>query len=128
MGYLTNQWIGKGTGEKSRKYSPVPVSVEARAAKQTPGRIERGIKLEIKGTRGDLSYQVLSMTQREADEIVARVLEACSDERRLAVAVEALRGLSDGELVRALSAALKLRSSSTEKKSPRRENAKANGV
>lgn len=97
MAKITNQWLNRGQGRRSRSFSPVNVEVNAVNPSTTWSK-QNGIAVEITAKRVNQQYQELYLTTADAEKVAQSVLQACGDEYRLRVAEELLDRISDADL------------------------------
>ncbi len=112
MGFISNQWLNRGYGLRTRKYNPVPVNISACTPSDAWSQ-QKEVRVEVIARRASNEYQTLHLTRAEAEKAAESILDACSPEVKAKVVLKVLRQLSDSELIRLLAADLKSRTKST---------------
>ena len=108
MGFVSNQWLGRGTGLRNRSYRPVPVSIACKEANDAwSRRNEVAIEFTARQTNGE--YQTLHLSQAEADKVGATIVSCMSQGGRETLVPSLLRDLTDAKLLKALAADLRKR-------------------
>jgi hypothetical protein len=108
VGYISNQWLGRGQGLRNRSYHPVAVSISAdRAVDNWSER--NAINLEFTARRTNGEYQTVHLSQAEADAITPTIVACISRKRREELLLMLLRELSHARLLRVLALDLRKR-------------------
>jgi hypothetical protein len=114
MGFVSNQWLGRGMGIRNRKYRPVPVSIACDNASDRWSR-DNKVLIEFTARRPNGEYQTLHLSQAETDGSCAALASCASGRVRQKLLASLLRDLSDVELLKALSIDLNRRVRRAEK-------------
>ncbi len=108
MGFITNQWL-MGNPERNRHFNPVQGLIKAFKAWHTWLTEERGVVLGIQLKREGGDYQTMYFTQAEIDKMFPVISGTVTQAVRLKMAQNALRDVSDAELLSFLAMLLSLR-------------------
>src|SRR4051812_8463502 len=108
MGFISNQWLNRGQGLRSRRNDPVSVIIIAENPTGTWSR-RNEIAVEFTAWGPNDQYQTLHLTALEADKAAEIILNACSEGTRKRVAGEMLAKLPDVELHKILADIFKSR-------------------
>lgn len=99
MAFISNQWLGRGQGARSRGYKPVFVLLDC--AKSRDEWSERNdTNVEFTATKLDDEYQTLHLSQVEVDAIAKTIVESMSLQAREKLIVDLLGPLSNAKLLR----------------------------
>jgi len=81
MGFISNQWLNRGQGVRTKSYHPVPVRISCEKS-TTAWSHRNGAKVEFIARKPDWQYQILHLTQEDADNVAATVVSAMTQEQR----------------------------------------------
>ncbi len=108
MGYVSNQWLNRGRGERKRGYRPKAVTVECERPADS-WSIQHLVLAKFRAERADGEVQTLHLSQSEVD-AAANILFACvSPSVREHFILESVRELSNAKLLRLLALDLRER-------------------
>jgi hypothetical protein len=109
VGLISNQWLNRGQGVRNRGYYPVPISALAEVCTDEWSK-RREVVVEITARDPDTSqFQVLFLSQPEAEQTVHVLAEVCSKETRSHLVLQLLKSMTDTELLKALASDLNAR-------------------
>lgn len=108
MGFVSNQWLNRGDGSRSRGYHPKEVEVSCFVPRDS-WSTHRAIRVEFKAKKSDGEYQTLHLTQAEVDAVGEEILKSMSIAERERLLVRTLRNMSHAKLLRLLAFDLRAR-------------------
>lgn len=108
MGFMSNQWLNRGQGLRNRRYSPVSVTIRATIPTDS-WSTKNQIAVEVLARQSNGQYQTLHFAQMEAEKAAGVVLAACGSESKRKIVADALKQMSNDELLLILASDLKLR-------------------
>ena len=108
MGYMTNQWVNRGRGLRSRGYSPIGVEVVAENPDDSWSSANR-IAVDLSARRSNGEKQLIHIEIEEAEAATPIFVAACRPTIKTQVAVQILAQLTDKQLLRVLAKVLKPR-------------------
>jgi hypothetical protein len=108
MGHISNQWLGRGEGLRSRGYHPVPVSISCDTTNSSWSE-RNGAKVVFTARKGNGEYQTLYLSEAEAAKAAETLLAFLGAQARDRFLQKTLRGLSHAKLLRALAVDLRVR-------------------
>ena len=101
MGFVSNQWLGRGIGERNRSYHPVRVELKL-SSSRSAWSSGNGAVIQVTATNSAGEYHVLHLTQGEVDEFAETILKKVSGLNLLTLLSATLRGLTNAQLLRVL--------------------------
>ncbi len=108
MSFMSNQWLDRGEGLRSRGYRPVSVTIVAGSASDSWSE-EHKVVVQISATNEKSEYQTLHLTRLDSDKCAAAILNACSRKVRERLALQILKGMSVTTFLRSLNSVLRFR-------------------
>ncbi len=118
MGFISNQWLNRGFGDRNRSYHPVAVSVRAKRPADSWSS-KRKISVEIVATRDNGHYQTVHLSAGEVVRLFNVIARSSGDKARELLAAELVRGMTDRQLLEMVLADLKSRLRARPKRTPR---------
>lgn len=107
MGFISNQWLNKGYGYRSRSYSPVPVEISSRRS------LRYNAAIELTASKSNGEYHTVHLSDSEAAATVATAFDVLSHKSRERLLLSLLGDLPDAGLLRMLALDLRRRVRST---------------
>ena len=99
MGFISNQWLNRGSGSRVRGYRPVLVKIACKpASTQRPP----GARVTITARKSDGEYQTVFLTQEEIDLVTEVLVSRVSPEAQERVLRKSLGVLSRARFLRVL--------------------------
>jgi hypothetical protein len=108
MGMMSNRWLNRGQGLRSRSYHPVRVEINAINPTNAWSK-QHEIAVEVTATQPNSELQKLHLTAVEAEKAANTILNACSENAKAQIVGQLLEKLSDSEFHRVLADAHKKR-------------------
>jgi hypothetical protein len=102
VGFITNQWLNRGQGVRSRGHWPVPINALAEVCTDAWSKRNRVVVEITARDRATSQFQALLLSQQEAERTVQILAEVCSNEARSRLVLQLLKSMTDTELLRAL--------------------------
>ena len=90
MGYMSNQWLNRGMGSRSRSYHPVSVTVSCHKSNDSWSQNNQ-VTAQLTARQTNHEYQTVHVTQAECDSMAPTIVGCMSSAAREQLIIRLLR-------------------------------------
>jgi hypothetical protein len=109
MGFMSNQWLGRGRGERTRAYYPIPVAISCKPASGAWSN-EHDVVLTLEARRPTRERNLVHLTKEEASAAAVSLCKLADPESQLRIVEGLLASLSADQLIRVMAQEIRARS------------------